>query len=367
MEHQYKFLGALNGYDISFLNKNLIDILIENNVIIEENLIISDIKPDSCPTYLRNLNYFNDRYYTLNQKVLEEIFSILKIHIEIHADPNTYLDPIFWKLDSIIDRDKKVRFLKKYYKKIYPKAWQTYAMFIGEGDNGIETWKEWVYFNLGESPLLSIYLKLEQLELPVGKTEHDKTMYSIDVYHSLMSLAGKNKSILEEDGFYDLLDDWTEFYEKEYTLNLILQKIQELESSNIEALNPPLKQQSNIKCHPETLRELFINKQHYLEIIESLKKEDIVNEDLVVLRQEFPEFTVKRVIACIGWFLKKEGYLHRTTAINLCNALSNTFKESLSPAAYSAAKIDFEKQHLSRTHLSSQDYLDLLHFIRKPS
>src|SRR5690606_17958516 len=221
-----KFFGLLKGKNLDLLDENLLKILIEHNIYIEKTPI-SNLEPTNSDS-LSELLYFNGKHYEINYDLLEEIYNFLKLHIETHADPNYDLEPIKHQVNSFIDNDKKIEFLKQKFKEIYPKDWQLYPRYIGQGSNGIEDWKSWVSFNVAESHnFLRIYLTSDRFSKNSSGSIEEIELNNIEDYLILMKALSESKNQLEQDGFYELMEDWQMFYEVNFQLSYIENKIKE--------------------------------------------------------------------------------------------------------------------------------------------
>ncbi|MCK0114981.1 hypothetical protein [Gelidibacter sp. F63206] len=368
MKNQYKFLGILRGRNFNFINNQLIEDLIKNEVIFEDHLDYGE--PDSCPMHLCAFIYFNNKVFQLNEVVLEEIYSILKYYVEKEADFQYGLQPIFYKLNSIIDKDKKIKYLKKTYEKIYPKDWQTYSMYLGSGSNGIKSWKEWTFLSIEESPnLLKHFLTLPELSVPFETTEEALSLIeSLHVCYHFMNVANENRENLDLDGFFNLLEEWKTLFEKENQLQTILNKIHELEAdSNIakNKLHATIKPKRNIPDVslevPISLQTIFDNDKLYATTIEKFIKEELfqVNGNRYKLLKPKGENNLSdiRWACAVGMKLKENNYFKfGTEDIDVVRALNYDLGLSLTKQNYnSLLKV--------RDNTKTQDYFSPLFFI----
>ncbi|WP_417198957.1 hypothetical protein [Bizionia sp.] len=128
---QCYYMGKINDNDLSKIDTKTIDVLIKENIFIKPEMSItmrhklffdldSECK-ESDSSALDNRIYRNSIEYILNPDVSDDMFLLLQYYIEEDNYPDDEIDELFFKVNAILGKKKKIKYLKKQYKKIFPK------------------------------------------------------------------------------------------------------------------------------------------------------------------------------------------------------------------------------------------------------
>lgn len=181
-----KFSGILNDLNLEVIDQNLIKELISRGIYKknEADWTSNLLKVENSIELSLYLHY-NSSNYTLNEEISDEIFEQLEFFIEhIDCDFESNKKKFFLKLNAYVDVDKKIKFLKKLYKKDYVKLTKDndVLIYFGQEENGFTSWKDYIIHSI-DSSLIKQHLKDEIL---FYKTDIIKTWSE---YRSLKSLT----------------------------------------------------------------------------------------------------------------------------------------------------------------------------------
>jgi hypothetical protein len=181
-----KFSGILNDLNLEVIDQNLINELISRGIYKknEADWMSNFLKVENSIELSLYLHY-NSSNYTLNEEISDEIFEQLEFFIEhIDCDFESNKKKFFLKLNAYVDVDKKIKFLKKLYKKDYVKLTKDndVLIYFGQEENGFTSWKDYIIHSI-DSSLIKQHLKDEIL---FYKTDIIKTWSE---YRSLKSLT----------------------------------------------------------------------------------------------------------------------------------------------------------------------------------
>lgn len=335
------YKGILEGTNtLNKLNLTTINLLLENSIIEkEENFYLSR---KNSTDFCFPLEY-NSQLYKLNDKLLFEIYEILRFHMEtVLGDSwNDGLDEIIFKMESFLTVNEKVDFLRKCYSDNFPKdKWfSVYSKeFFPEGEvNGVKSWKEWVYLNINDSPnLLGLYLGCS--------------------HEYFMKVVLDSRNQLEEMGdglvpLFDLLKDWAFFFKKENILLFIKSKIEELEK---------VTDKNYIAYFKGKTIKHFLNEDLFNSLKKQLEIDGLIDEQFKLIHPGDNGWSELRAAACIGWLLKENSFLTLSQK-KLVVVLSETFEVELSESTYSASKKAFKTNFIGdEPHLNNYSFINNL-------
>lgn len=130
MSSQKRYMGSLKGFEIDNIDENFTKYLLDNNIFYirnkyfdeenEENkLVKQSIQPT---TVFSGYLFFNQQEYVVNGLILEEIYEDLRFYIEdIRYELKSEIFFIKTKLQSFIDKEKKIKYLADKYKRVCEK------------------------------------------------------------------------------------------------------------------------------------------------------------------------------------------------------------------------------------------------------
>lgn len=236
-----KFSCLFQGCDLSVLNDELINKLIGYGVFIRESQYsIYDLDLEYEEPNSKEFNtsiYYNSRRYILDDEVLKELYFMLKCYVsgiewyeyENPEDKETdysnielgdELEEVFFKLNKYVDIKDQIKFLKKQYKKRFPKE-EGYSDYIGDEDSNN------TYYNCAWGFHVNDYLTdsmmLIKLYLTMSESEY--------CFGELVSMVLQDERDIGDDSLEKLLEKWFLFYSKEFELKVISNKIEELRIS----------------------------------------------------------------------------------------------------------------------------------------
>lgn len=161
-----KFSGILNDLSLEVIDQNLIKELISRGIYKKNEADwTSNLLKVENSIELSHYLHYNSSNYTLNEEISDEIFEQLEFFIEhIDCDFESNKKKFFLKLNAYIDVDKKIKFLKKLYKKDYVKLTKDHDVLIyfGQEENGFTSWKDYIVHSI-DSSLIKQHLKDEIL------------------------------------------------------------------------------------------------------------------------------------------------------------------------------------------------------------
>ncbi len=222
-----EFRGVLKNIDIGYISEEMMDVLINNKIIIED----TNVKNKAYDVDLHGIDFFlllfleihkrhiryNQVYYKLNDLIIEEIYNLINDEVK---KEKAYINRK--KLDSILDEDKKIKYLKKTYKKAVInirnyKQFKSYNSFLTGESN------EW-YVNLHKQIQDSLPTLLKYL-INVGSYLDDcKSSYKIFHFSS-------ETTFLESD--HPFVEEWISHHKTIELQSLILKEINELKNKKL--------------------------------------------------------------------------------------------------------------------------------------
>lgn len=157
-----KFSGILNDLNLEVIDQYLIKELISRGIYRknEADWTSNSLKVENS-IELSPYLHFNSSNYTLNEEISGEIFEQLEFFIEhIGCDFEWNKKKFFLKLNAYVDVDKKIKFLKKLYKKDYIELTKDHDVLIyfGQEENGFNSWKDYIIHNI-DSSIIKQHLK----------------------------------------------------------------------------------------------------------------------------------------------------------------------------------------------------------------
>ncbi|MDH7913212.1 hypothetical protein [Winogradskyella sp. SYSU M77433] len=217
-----KFLGIASACDFENVNLSTLDFLVKKGVV-KLNKSNDNFLCNLSTTESKNYEFplfFRGNVYELTDDFIDELYKMLEEFVSSAlSDPSIELNKILFETQSFLDSEERISFLKMKFREFHPKSGE-FALFEGNlisstGLNGIMTWYEYIGLNISLSPnLLSLYLKNKP--------------------NVFMNLAYEHRNELAYDGlcgFYELLKEWSLFYEANYILNEIKNQLKKLENS----------------------------------------------------------------------------------------------------------------------------------------
>lgn len=150
-----KFSGILNDLNLEVIDQNLIKELISRGIYKknEEDWSSNLLKVENSIELCQYL-HFNSSNYTLNEEISDEIFEQLEFYIEdVNCDFEWDKKKFFLKLNAYVDVNKKIKFLKKLYKKDYGELTKDHDVLIyfGQEENGFTSWKDYIIHSIDSS------------------------------------------------------------------------------------------------------------------------------------------------------------------------------------------------------------------------
>ncbi|XMO87179.1 hypothetical protein AAFN75_02600 [Algibacter sp. AS12] len=326
-----KFIGLFSKQSIWKINQPLINKLLQKNIIVKDveytvGMTQLNLVPGNCNRLCFPLCY-EGVFYKLSDPFFRELFLQMEWHVKTAIGSyENEIEEIFFEIESFFNTDKKIKFLKRKYRKYYPKNEYTlYSLYINDNK-----WKEWVLQEFSNSPtILKLYL--------TGKKDDWLTFI---IYN--------NKECLQKDCVFTLMSKWGKFHKTQNILHLINNKIKELENEVDTTQNTTNKNKStpNKTQYTKTLRELFSNpKEEYDSVLKLLIKNNIISEtknglEIIVPEKYTPKKGRQAFICAIGLQLKEKMYLKFCTDVDIVRAFNNTFcNVNISKQNYDSLKI----------------------------
>ncbi|MBR9847423.1 MAG: hypothetical protein GYB35_15545 [Algicola sp.] len=222
------FIGILQNYDLSNLDDNLIEILIDKKVYIKRKMWSFEGWIEEYEVDREQYNAFGDiiayspYYYEINPLLIKETFLLVRNFIEnqSYITEDFVLDLKF-KANSKFNQKSKRKYLKKLYESYFPKDVE-FASFSTLADNskklyGVhQAWYE-LFFDLVGSDsesFLGLYLTNSEGEITLETSIAKIVELAMEI----------------DDEFKDFVEQWEIFYKAELILNEILFLIEETDA-----------------------------------------------------------------------------------------------------------------------------------------
>ncbi|MFD2915822.1 hypothetical protein [Psychroserpens luteus] len=334
------FIGILKDYDLSNLDDNLIEILIDKRVyVIREVYQFPDLieEYDEDREKYNAFGWFIARkpfYYDFNPLIVKESFLLIRNYIENKSYiTEDFVLALEFKVDSKFDRKSKKKYLKKQYEKFLPDdlEFASFSTLVDKSEKvyGVhQAWYESFTDLVGSDSesFLGLYLTNSKGDLTLEKFIKDMVALAIEVDHE----------------FKDFVEQWKTFYKAELILNEILFLLEEIDNEN-RVLVDKKNKESEI-----TLKDLFNNVENYEPFIKLYIKKNIIKNTVNGHEIIYPKkFTKKRNFfnVALAMYLMRKDYMKiYSTDKEIVSAMNNTFSNcNLSKQNYSSFK-DSPKQ-----------------------
>ncbi|TYB75723.1 hypothetical protein [Bizionia myxarmorum] len=228
----YQFIGLLNGtdIDIDIFDKKTIEALIERKVFTPFKEFLDFFDPDDS-TEFDVMIFYDSKCFELNPVLVAELYNIMEnIAGTRGLFLEHYVDELMLETHAIVGKKAKKKFLKKRYKKEFPKNidFRAYSTLVE---------CEAVLFDVN----ISWYENFQQFFLPqeIGvfliksylTHKNNEFSFNDDVqdFSNLILQKHEDKDDIELD---DLINDWRDFSVKELILKEILWLIDEIDNKN---------------------------------------------------------------------------------------------------------------------------------------
>ncbi|WP_179320769.1 hypothetical protein [Winogradskyella helgolandensis] len=278
---------------------------------------------EECNFYHFPLIY-KGKDFDFTKDFVMEVYEILEFHVTAAlSDPQLVITQILFEMRSFFDINEKVSFLKEKYNEYYPKSeWYTIYddnLISSTGVNGVMSWYEYVKLNISYSPnFLRLYLKNKP--------------------KSFMNLAIENKINLADDGlsgFFDLLEEWSSFYEAKVILETIKNHILSLQETSKKCNKKEIKAKLSLENLLET------PKTNFSVIIDKLLEKGIIqliqDEYSILIPDEFKKRGAETFICSIGIQLSNKEYLKFCDKTDIVYALNECFGTKITKQNYDYA------------------------------
>ena len=138
-----------------------IDNLVLHNVLIEDEILIDNVKTDSIE--FDTIITLGAKEYRINPDILKEIYTSILFFVEVVATDTQFdLNKILTNLEGRIETTEKIKYLEKKHKDLYSqvKNESEYLVYAEIKEfNGFENWQELIYDCLsGEITFIEKYL-----------------------------------------------------------------------------------------------------------------------------------------------------------------------------------------------------------------
>ena len=141
-----------------------IENLVLQNVFIEDEILIDNVKTDSIE--FDTMITLGAKEYHINQDILKEIYTSIRFFVEVVATDTEFdLNKILTNLEGRIESVEKIKYLEKKHKDLYSqvKNEPEYLVYAEIKEfNGFENWEELIIESLnGEVDFIQKYLTLD--------------------------------------------------------------------------------------------------------------------------------------------------------------------------------------------------------------
>jgi|SRR5690606_6346642 len=227
------YYGALKNQNIDVLNEELVLFLLKENII----RVYRDFSNEPYKSWMDDVEnakaltknfYFNKVGYCINEKVLNEIYSIIKLIVETECDVSYEIDELNFVLVKYFDSENKIKYLKEKYSEYSPND-LSYGIFL-EKENFKDDYQSWkdIVINEFSNDIVCWYLTED-----TNKLDSDEDTFWWQI---ISRRIGET-----EPELYMTINMWFEFYESKLITEYILSKIKELEKE----LNTTTKSHNN--------------------------------------------------------------------------------------------------------------------------
>lgn len=143
-----KYSGILKDLNLEVVNEELLKELVERGIyLIEEKENFSLPFERENSTEIKFNMYFNSVRYIMDDDIKDEIYNYISFYIDdVILDFDYVKKAFYFKLNSYLDNEKKIKYLKKLYRRDYHELTNNneILIFFGEEYNGFSSWKELV-------------------------------------------------------------------------------------------------------------------------------------------------------------------------------------------------------------------------------
>ncbi|GGD86365.1 hypothetical protein GCM10011312_07990 [Planktosalinus lacus] len=218
MNDNNKFELILQGFENLHLNDELISFLLEKNIYrIDPNVIAFEIL-DKNREITFNVSFpYNEKYYRINDDVLDEIYIFLLDKIKTH--PLYNMAEIEYELSICLTRKQKLKLLKKKYSETTKELTESpYSMlYFGKKYSYYNNWKEFILSHINQCHII-YYLKYDFMI----EWRDRETLEEFKIHKDI-------------DFEKNIFEFWCRCYELSFIKDFIEKRIFELEGSqNIE-------------------------------------------------------------------------------------------------------------------------------------
>lgn len=347
-----QYLGMLNGANLIPIDLTVIKILLEKNVIVldETHRVFG-----SSSITLTFPIVFNSYCYKLHPNFKKELFSLLSLKVLVESDPLHAFEEIDNTLNAFFDKEEKIKYLKTEYSRIYKGFnYQDHLLFTEEGYQGM-TYDQYATLSFDVSPLFIVKYLTTSYTATFKQfiTKHEDKSSQNHLLNDFFTFILTENMESTEDEIFDLIEEYKKLYETTALLELIKDKISNLNSNEV-------KSQLSLKS--------LLKEDKYNWLIDRLVKEELIDNDFKILSQKQKGFTELKLVSALGFLIDKNKHhyvnnkFEKLTDVLICKAITSTFKISekhkeLSTSTFSHHKKNTFKEYPNDTHL------DLLHFM----
>lgn len=213
-----RFLGIASDIDFNNFNEETITTLIDRNVYVLAHNDFPDFEMDDSNSFSFHL-YLNNIFYQINPIIIAEVYGVIRYFVEDKIClSECFVEDLMMKTYTLPGRKSKKKFLKKKYKKMFPKdeGFLVYSTLVEcEGvlfDANISWYEHVKDFLTGEEGqiMINTYLNYKREE----NIFRNETDFLYEIFLQFEEIG--------EYEFDELKEQWLNYYEKEFYLLEIL-------------------------------------------------------------------------------------------------------------------------------------------------
>ncbi|WP_336128366.1 hypothetical protein [Mesoflavibacter sp. CH_XMU1422-2] len=266
-----KYLGMLNGANLIPIDLTVIKILLEKNVIVLDET--HRVFGSSSISFTFPI-VFNSYCYKLHPNFKKELFSLLSLKVLVESDPLHAFEEIDNTLNAFFDKEEKIKYLKTEYSRIYKGVnYQDHLLFTEEGYHGM-TYDQYATLSFDVSPLFIVKYLTTSYTATFKQfiTKHEDKSSQNHLLNDFFTFILTENMESTEDEIFDLIEEYKKLYETTALLELIKDKISNLNSNdinqNLSALEIAYYAYYHTASNTSFTKEVFPSEKGYKELSE---------------------------------------------------------------------------------------------------
>ncbi|WP_299111732.1 hypothetical protein [uncultured Winogradskyella sp.] len=227
--NEIKFFGVLQNYSLDILNKEIIEILLDKNVIskstFQTEVNKSSIKAEESKSFEYSIFYDKTSYF-ISKEFYKELYYLLQFCVEKHLSGGYTLEinSLEHSLKGCLNKDSKIKYLEKKYSEIYNEDQLGFPEYMAD-DTNYYNWDTYFDVQIGNSNQFLIDYLTSKFQFISCLTDPDEIQIrDLDISNCLWEIILNN----EHEELKEFLHEWSNCFDKKCILEYIKREIDNL-------------------------------------------------------------------------------------------------------------------------------------------